>query len=158
MPDPEATLTHYYSGWPEFQGFLSAAVAPLSAEQRALRAAPGQRGIGLLAAHIIAARAWWFGGVMGEGDAAFAAMRSWDDVDPPLQTGPELAAGLDTSWQVIDAALARWTATDFAARFHTGRRERTRQWIIWHVIEHDLYHGGELFLTCGIHGLPVPDL
>ena len=30
--------------------------------------------------------------------------------------------------------------------------------IIWHVIEHDLHHLGELFLTCGMHGLPVPDL
>jgi uncharacterized damage-inducible protein DinB len=34
----------------------------------------------------------------------------------------------------------------------------TRQWILWHVLEHDLRHGGELFLTLGIHGLPTPDL
>jgi uncharacterized damage-inducible protein DinB len=34
----------------------------------------------------------------------------------------------------------------------------TRQWIIWHLIEHDLHHGGELFYTLGAHGLRVPDL
>ncbi|HUS15309.1 MAG TPA: DinB family protein [Chloroflexia bacterium] len=158
MTTRDTTLMQFYSGWEEFQGYLRTAVAPLGPEQLALRVGPEQRAIGLLAAHIIAARASWFGRIMGEGDAAFAAMRAWDDVDPPMQTGAELAAGLDTSWQVIAAALGRWTVADFDARFHTGRRERTRQWIIWHVMEHDLYHGGELFLTCGLHGLPVPDL
>ncbi|HEX4716084.1 MAG TPA: DinB family protein [Ktedonobacteraceae bacterium] len=29
----------------------------------------------------------------------------------------------------------------------------TRQWIIWHVIEHDLHHGGEISLILGTHGL-----
>lgn len=34
----------------------------------------------------------------------------------------------------------------------------TRQWGIWHVAEHDMHHGGELFFTLGMHGLPTPDL
>ena len=29
----------------------------------------------------------------------------------------------------------------------------TRQWVIWHLIEHDLHHGGELSFTLGMHGL-----
>jgi uncharacterized damage-inducible protein DinB len=35
---------------------------------------------------------------------------------------------------------------------------RTRGWIIWHVVEHDLHHGGELSLTLGMHGVPALDL
>ena len=34
----------------------------------------------------------------------------------------------------------------------------TRQWVIWHLIEHDLHHGGEISLTLGMHGLPAPNL
>ena len=29
----------------------------------------------------------------------------------------------------------------------------TRYWVIWHVLEHDLYHGGELSNTLRSHGL-----
>jgi uncharacterized damage-inducible protein DinB len=34
----------------------------------------------------------------------------------------------------------------------------SRSWVIYHVMEHDLHHGGELSLTLGIHGLPGPNL
>jgi uncharacterized damage-inducible protein DinB len=34
--------------------------------------------------------------------------------------------------------------------------EDARGWIIWHLIEHDLHHGGELFYTLGSHGIEVP--
>ncbi len=31
--------------------------------------------------------------------------------------------------------------------------ELTRQWIIWHVLEHEILHGGELSLALGTYGL-----
>ena len=31
--------------------------------------------------------------------------------------------------------------------------ELTRQWIIWHVLEHEIHHGGELSLALGGYGL-----
>ncbi len=34
----------------------------------------------------------------------------------------------------------------------------TRPWVIWHLIEHDLHHGGEVSLTLGTHGLAAPGL
>jgi uncharacterized damage-inducible protein DinB len=30
----------------------------------------------------------------------------------------------------------------------------TRGWVLWHILEHDLHHGGEISLTLGAHGLP----
>jgi uncharacterized damage-inducible protein DinB len=33
-----------------------------------------------------------------------------------------------------------------------------RGWIVWHVIEHDLHHGGEVSFTLGMHGLAAPDI
>jgi hypothetical protein len=34
----------------------------------------------------------------------------------------------------------------------------TRQWVIWHLIEHDLHHGGEISLTLGMYGLVAPEI
>jgi uncharacterized damage-inducible protein DinB len=46
-----------------------------------------------------------------------------------------------------------------AARLAGGvRPARSRQWIIWHVLEHDIHHGSEISTTLGVHGLPVIDL
>jgi uncharacterized damage-inducible protein DinB len=32
------------------------------------------------------------------------------------------------------------------------------QWIIWHMIEHDIHHGSEISTILGVHGLPVVEL
>jgi uncharacterized damage-inducible protein DinB len=34
--------------------------------------------------------------------------------------------------------------------------ELVRGWVVWHVMEHDLHHGGEVSLTLGMHGLAAP--
>jgi uncharacterized damage-inducible protein DinB len=34
----------------------------------------------------------------------------------------------------------------------------TRQWVVWHLIEHDLHHGGEISLILGSNGLTGLDL
>src|SRR6266487_512411 len=108
--------------------------------------APNLRSIGLLAAHIIAARVVWFHAVMGEGPADLVPMRTWDDYDPIQQNTAELVAGLEVTWSLIQQCLARWTPADLEQIFQRRDGPVSRQWIIWHVIEHDLYHGGELFL------------
>src|SRR5262249_14972105 len=113
---------------------------------------------------IIAARVWWFHRVLGEGSADLAALQTWDDDGQPLRTASELNAGLGATWQLIEACLARWSPADLDATFSRPRPHPradevfTRRWVIWHIVEHDLHHGGELSLTLGIHGLPAPDL
>ena len=39
-----------------------------------------------------------------------------------------------------------------------ARPARSRQWIIWSVLEHDIHHGSEISTTLGVHGLPVLEL
>ncbi|MBA3822538.1 MAG: DinB family protein [Ktedonobacterales bacterium] len=38
------------------------------------------------------------------------------------------------------------------------RPARSRQWIIWGVLEHDIHHGSEISTTLGVHDLPVLEL
>jgi uncharacterized damage-inducible protein DinB len=39
-----------------------------------------------------------------------------------------------------------------------GTQTFTRQWVIWHLMEHELHHGGEISLILGTHGLPALNL
>ncbi len=154
----QGTLAAFYEGWEAYQDHLIAALAPLSPEQLALRAAPDLRPVGTLAVHIIATRAGWMHIGLGEGDEAIAAIGQWnDDPDAPIRLASELVEGLQTTWHLLQSSLARWTPEDLAHTFTRTRGSRTRtfsrQWVIWHLIEHDLHHGGEISLTLGMHGL-----
>ena len=159
MQRDDSTLAPFYKGWGEYQGLLIEAIAPLSAEQLALSVAPSQRPVWLLAAHIIGTRVGWFQGVLGEGDAAVAAFDPWDQEGAPPRTAAELVEGLEVTWRMIADCLDRWTPAMLDDSFTTRRGcKRNRQWVLWHVLEHDLHHGGELSLTLGTHGLPTPDM
>jgi uncharacterized damage-inducible protein DinB len=155
-------LAQVYTGWDRYQQHLIKAIAPLTPEQLALQAAPHLRSVMLLGAHIISARVWWFHHVMREGPAELAPMVEWDDEGAPARSARELVEGLERSWAVIQDGLVRWTPADLAQIFHRPgngpTRTYTRQWIIWHVIEHDVHHGGELSFVLGMHSVPAIDL
>jgi uncharacterized damage-inducible protein DinB len=64
--------------------------------------------------------------------------------------------GLEKTWQMIADVLARWTPADLLQVLPArpdDPTERTRQWILWHLIEHDIFHGGEISCILGAHSL-----
>ncbi len=154
-------LMRFYEGWDRYQDLLVEVIGSLSEEQLALGASPTLRPVWTLAAHIISARVGWFQQVMGEvpDRADFKEMYDWDIDDQPQRSAAELVHGLQESWQMIADCLERWTPDDLDDKFTTERGNTfTRQWIIWHVLEHDLHHGGELFFSLGMHGIATPEL
>lgn len=162
MTMEQTSLAATYQGWDIYQQHLTKAVAPLTLEQLALRAAPHLRSIGELTTHIIGARARWFHRLMGEGGPQMADLMAWDRPVMTERTAAELASGLEATWQVMQDCLSRWTTADLEATF-TGTYQGesftlTRQWVLWHLIEHDLHHGGELSFSLGMYGLAAPDL
>lgn len=156
------TLTTIYEYWKLYQDHLRDALAPLTPEQLALRAGPAQRTVGEIAAHIIGARAGWFTEFLGEDWGAAKEMSESDADGAPAPSGTELIRGLETTWQLMTDALARWTSEDMLKTFpREWRGEQyalSRSWVIWHLLEHDLHHGGELSLSLGIYGLTAPDI
>jgi uncharacterized damage-inducible protein DinB len=162
MTDQQTTLAPFYKGWDVYQGQLVKAISPLTAEQLVLRAAPHLRSVGNIAAHIVGARVRWFHRLMGEGSVDIDVLGSWDRPEAPVRSGAELVEGLEESLQLIQNSLAHWTIADlnhvFEGTYGGEEHSLTRQWIIWHVIEHDLHHGGEISLTPGAHGLVGLDL
>jgi uncharacterized damage-inducible protein DinB len=163
MAEGAYPLIMFYQGWENIQHNLVEIIAPLSSEQLALPTAPHHWSIGRLVTHMVADRAWWFQGWMGEGKPDLAPIVHWDEERQLVRDAAELVAGLEATWQMIADALARWTPADLGHSFSSPMflsdeerriwKERTRQWIIWHVVEHEIYHAGELSLGLGKYGL-----
>lgn len=167
MSDETYSLTMFYKGWGAFQQNLVAMLAPLSPEQLALPAALHRWTIGMVAQHIVANRVWWFQMWMGEGSPELAPIAHWDPADPveqPPLDAAALVAGLEATWRMIASALDRWTPADLGQMFSPpaamSEEERSqygdlsRQWMIWHTLEHEILHTGELSLALGGYGLP----
>src|SRR6266568_603594 len=126
MSDTNVTLAMMTEGWHLYQSELSKALAPLSTEQLALRAAPHLRSIEELTRHVIAVRAGWFHNVLHEGDDHFGAFSSWKNPDAPTRSARELVDGLAVTWQVMQEALARYTPTDLQVIFERERKGQLR--------------------------------
>ncbi|HEY7835417.1 MAG TPA: DinB family protein [Ktedonobacterales bacterium] len=155
MADDNFTLTTFYTAWKEYQERMRNAIAPLTTEQLTLRAAPHLRTVGENVAHIIGCRAGWFSHFLGE--TATADVKATADWDEPDHSAAELAGGLDQTWQFMRDCIARWSDADMQQTFPDDWDGKivqlSRAWVVWHVLEHDLAHGGEVSLTLGIHDL-----
>jgi uncharacterized damage-inducible protein DinB len=170
-------LQTIYDGWANYQGLLLAAIRALSPEQLALRTAPHQWTVWQLAGHAAGSRAYWFHDVLGEGDPATRDMfrvdsttvpdlpledAGWEDDEDHPRDAAELVLAYDSTWKMLDDCLGRWTPDDLAVEFsrerRTGTETLTRGWVIWHLIEHDLHHGGEISQILGSNGVPALDL
>ena len=157
MPSSPGMIV-FVNSWQTYQHHLVEAISNLTDEQLTLRVADNQRSIGELVAHIIATRANWFHGALGQGGETMAAFGAWQGPDAPTRSAAELAEGLNATWEVVSAAVGMWKAEEMVETVSGEWRGRpfsfTRAWVVWHVLEHDLHHGGELSLTLGAHGLP----
>ncbi len=161
--DPDKFIVStFFTGWQNYQNLLIKALSPLSPEQLSLQAAPTLRTIEEIATHMIGARARWFYMDMGEGGEQFAELGKWDRKDMPLRSAAEIVEGLQETWKGMQAAIMRWSPEEWQQTYPgedaSEPAEIIRPWVIWHLIEHDLHHGGEISLTLGMHGLHAPDL
>ncbi len=162
MAEGNHTLETFYENWKLYQDHITKALAPLTAEQLALRSAPHLRSIDQLASHIIGARIGWFTRLLGENTDVIGPRTHWDQESSPAHSASELIQGLEASWKLMADCLARWNSDDMQKTFVRERNgkpfEISRSWVIWHLLEHDLHHGGEISLTLGMHGLQAPDI
>jgi uncharacterized damage-inducible protein DinB len=167
MSEHTPSLMTFYAGWGRSQRLLARMIAPLSREQLALPAGSHHWSIGSVVQHLVGNRVWWFQLWMGQGDPDLAPLAHWDPADvehTPVSDPGELIAGLETTWELVAGALDGWTQTDLARVFSPPdaltEEEReifgptSMEWIIWHVIEHEILHAGELSLALGSYDLP----
>ena len=74
----------------------------------------------------------------------------------------ELVRWLEMSWQMIELTLQQWTVADLSKTYkHTWMGKTyavSRQWTIWRILTHDVYHGGQLSLMLGMQGIEAFEL
>jgi uncharacterized damage-inducible protein DinB len=171
--EPPTGLAPFYDGWALHQADFVRVLAPLTAEDLALRPSPDMWAIWQLASNIVGGRAYWFNDILGEGPAATRDMfrmttttvpdlalsdAGWEDDDNHPRTAAELVDAFEKTWAVITDCLGRWSAEDLVAKLETKRGTQTRGWVIWHVIEHELEHGAEIAVLLRQAGLPTIEL
>jgi uncharacterized damage-inducible protein DinB len=178
MTDVTRILRPFVDGWAGYQRLLVGAIEPLTVEQLSSRTAPFQWAVWQLASHMTGSRAYWFHDQLGEGDSATRDMfrveattgpdlpledAGWEDDERHPRTAAELVEAFERTWEMIDEPLRRWTAEDLLVEFSRTRRNGevqtfTRTWVVWHLIEHDLHHGGEISQILGTNGIAAPEL
>jgi uncharacterized damage-inducible protein DinB len=168
-----ATLQPFYEGWAKHQALVIDALLGLTPEQLDLRTAPHQWAVWQLAGHVAGSRAYWFHDMLGEGDPATRDLfrvdhttvpglpledAGWEDDGDHPRSAEELVDGLRRTWTIVDDCLRRWTAEDLDASVVRPSRTHHRGWVVWHVMEHDVHHGGEISQILGSNGLAGLDL
>ena len=77
----------------------------------------------------------------------------WEDDETHPRSAEELVDALSRAWALVDDCLGRWTTEDLSAAVEQAGRTHSRGWVVWHVMEHDLHHGGEISQILGSNGL-----
>lgn len=80
-----------------------------------------------------------------------------------MRPASDLVSGMAATWRVMQETLARYTPARLEETVEDEDDDGqvvtfTRGWVIWHVFEHDLHHGGEISFSLGMHGLSVPNI
>lgn len=162
QPKTPSTLDIIYENWKRYNNMLRDCIVPLTDEQLLLAPAAGMWSVGQLVQHLIFSRANWFNRVLQENDPLMNDYMEWDTWEPSTEGTDTLVRGLDDTWGFIETRLHRWTSDDCAVTFpndwSAGGYPTPRSWAIYHVMEHDLHHGGEISLILGMHGLRGIDL
>jgi uncharacterized damage-inducible protein DinB len=161
-----ARLIDFFAGWEQHNALVIKTIKPLGEDELLWAAGDGLWNVRMLATHIVATRAWWFGGWMGEGDDEFRRLITMDDEsEAEKPDAGVICEALEKSWLDVRRCLEKWTADDLDAQFQRPRPNakgerpwRDRRYIVWHVAEHDVHHGGEISLTLGMHGRPGLDM
>lgn len=154
---PSTLASAVVAGWKEYQEQLIVTLRTLTPEQLAIRAGSDLRPVGEIAAHIVEGRVSWLFGVLKEGDAEIASLAEWEA--GTTRSVAEYTRALEATWKLVEDVLARWTPEELAESIILPwigpKYPITRAWVIWHILEHDLHHGGEISHSLGSHGLAI---
>ena len=158
----------FYERWGQYNGRLVDAIRGLSDEQLKLRARPGYWPIWAIAAHTAGTRVYWLCGVFKESGAESTPFTDpssgigWEDDESTPRGSKELVFALESSWNIIERTLERWTPAMLGEEFTReigGKTQRhTRQSVLMRMLSHDAFHTGEISLVLGMHGLSEIDL
>ncbi|AIE85748.1 DinB family protein [Fimbriimonas ginsengisoli] len=151
------SLAFVYKGWEGFNQSLISALDGLSSEHLAFRSSTEMRTVGEIFWHISAGRVDWFRRLPAPGSAELQKEIEARQAGGAPFDADELAEWLRRTWVMVDATLRQWSVEDLAATYPHGYQGTTyavsRQWTIWRIMAHDIYHGGQLSELLAMQGV-----
>lgn len=144
-----------FGHWAEVRDGLFQALDKLTDDQLDFVPREGLWSLGTVARHIANAEEGWF---------RYAVTRELDEwpaeyTAEDYPTVESIKALLSEVHARTEAYLVTVDAADLDRAIDTpwGEKLSLRQ-IIWHVLEHEIHHRGEIFLMLGLLGLEGPDI
>ncbi|MFC2037623.1 DinB family protein [Chloroflexota bacterium] len=143
-----------FGHWRNVRHDLLRALDMVSDDQLAFVPREGLWSLGRVARHIASAEDGWFRYVVaGEldgwprfGAEDYATVASIQELLAQVHEHTEVyLATLDES------DLDRMVSTPWG-------EDLSLRWIVWHVVEHEIHHRGEIYLMLGLMGMEAPDI
>lgn len=148
-------LTFVYDGWDGYHRSIVKAVEPLTAEQLVYRSHPEMRTVGEVALHIADGRVDWFERLQAPFSKELRSEITTRETAP--SSAKELVDWLEQTWKMVDAVLKQWTVDDLHETYEQPYQGKvyavSRQWTIWRIMAHDIYHGGQLSELLAAQGI-----
>ena len=143
-----------FSHWKAVRAGLHQALDGLTEEQLAFVPREGLWSLGTVACHIANAEDGWFRYV------AARKVDEWPSIDEEqYRTVASIKALLDEVHSYTLAYLQQIDVTDLDRTIAAPwGAELTLRFIIWHVLEHEIHHRGEIYLMLGLMGIEAPDV
>jgi len=141
--------------WGDNRALIIEAAGAFRDEDLDVRPAPDFRSIGDVLRHLITTEEyWWHGGIQGEPYARWRAA-DWDRLGDHekdarrrqrFPTVRSILEGLSVAHAPVERFLAELDAADLCEkRRSTWAQDNTLRWMLWHLVEHDQHHRGQLY-------------
>ena len=143
-----------FGNWQETRLGLYQALDKLTDEQLNFVPRAGLWSLGETARHIAEVEAGWFGIVV------------WHETDVWPKYPADQCSSVAALKQLLGEVHARTlaylngkTAADLDQILNLPWGGTTTMgWVVWHVLEHEIHHRGEIYLMLGLQGMEAPDV
>ncbi len=147
-------LADLFSHWETIRSEMIDGVSALTQEQLDWIPTGWKNSIADLLRHISEAELWWLGNVV-------LKENNYRDLTATL--APDLKAiikELEISHNYVLDVLKSKTFDNFKEIFQIPGSEKKQsfQWILWHTIEHEMRHRGQIFMLMRMQGITPPNV
>lgn len=148
----QLTARQHFKHWDEVRRELIRALDMLTDNQLNFVPREGLRSLGDIVRHIADAEEGWF---RYELTRAYDEWPGYTAADyPTVESVKKLLSDVHAR---TDAYLETLSFEDLDRQIETTDGEQlSLSWIIWHVLDHELHHRGEVFLMLGLMGIEAP--
>lgn len=149
-------LSELFSNYYTVRKELLKTVADLTPPQLAWTAPGHANSIGKLLVHIAETEYWWTTVVALKKEEKFDESRF-----EKISTLPEMLKLLNRYFDEFSRYLEYETISDWDRVFYAipGYDEKvSKRWLVWHVVEHQARHRGQIFMLMRMQNLEVPNV